>query len=108
MVPFFLTFQIDQSYINNSECVGWYRQVTAWFIYSGGLHHAAARVSGEHAYKFLKYEGGTHRVQRIPQVGLSSRMQRIHTGTTTVIVLPQPSKVMCAVLCLVLTVLGTE
>ncbi|XP_023693493.1 peptide chain release factor 1, mitochondrial isoform X2 [Paramormyrops kingsleyae] len=59
----------------------------------GGLHHAAARVSGENAYKFLKYEGGTHRVQRIPQVGLSSRMQRIHTGTTTVIVLPQPSKI---------------
>ncbi|KAG9492065.1 hypothetical protein GDO78_000540 [Eleutherodactylus coqui] len=60
---------------------------------SGGLHHAAARIAGKGAYKRLKYEGGIHRVQRIPQVGLSSRMQRIHTGTMTVIVLPQPDEV---------------
>ncbi|XP_069826671.1 peptide chain release factor 1, mitochondrial isoform X2 [Dendropsophus ebraccatus] len=59
----------------------------------GGLHHAAARISGEGVYKRLKYEGGIHRVQRIPEVGLSSRMQRIHTGTMTVIVLPQPDEV---------------
>uniref|UniRef100_UPI00398E604C peptide chain release factor 1, mitochondrial isoform X1 n=1 Tax=Pristiophorus japonicus TaxID=55135 RepID=UPI00398E604C len=59
----------------------------------GGLHHAAACISGESAYRFLKYEGGTHRVQRIPEVGLSSRMQRIHTGTMTVIILPQTDEV---------------
>lgn len=56
----------------------------------GGLHHAAVRVAGENVYRHLKHEGGTHRVQRIPEVGLSSRMQRIHTGTMTVIILPQP------------------
>ncbi|KAM9766327.1 peptide chain release factor 1, mitochondrial isoform 1-T1 [Menidia menidia] len=56
----------------------------------GGLHHAAVRVAGENVYRHLKLEGGTHRVQRIPEVGLSSRMQRIHTGTMTVIILPQP------------------
>ncbi|XP_029928877.1 peptide chain release factor 1, mitochondrial [Myripristis murdjan] len=55
----------------------------------GGLHHAAVRIVGEDVYRHLKYEGGTHRVQRIPEVGLSSRMQRIHTGTMTVIILPQ-------------------
>ncbi len=44
-------------------------------------------------YRHLKHEGGTHRVQRIPEVGLSSRMQRIHTGTMTVIILPQPVEV---------------
>ncbi|KAH0624443.1 hypothetical protein JD844_031873 [Phrynosoma platyrhinos] len=55
----------------------------------GGLHHAAAHISGEHVYKHLKYEGGIHRVQRIPETGLSSRMQRIHTGTMSVIILPQ-------------------
>lgn len=55
----------------------------------GGLHHAAVRVAGEGVYRHLKHEGGTHRVQRIPEVGLSSRMQRIHTGTMTVIILPQ-------------------
>lgn len=56
----------------------------------GGLHHAAVRIAGENVYRHLKLEKGTHRVQRIPEVGLSSRMQRIHTGTMTVIVLPQP------------------
>ncbi|XP_030013609.1 peptide chain release factor 1, mitochondrial [Sphaeramia orbicularis] len=58
----------------------------------GGLHHAAVRIAGENVYRHLKHEGGTHRVQRIPEVGLSSRMQRIHTGTMTVIVLPQPTE----------------
>ncbi|XP_030331851.1 peptide chain release factor 1, mitochondrial isoform X3 [Strigops habroptila] len=59
----------------------------------GGLHHAAAHISGDDVYRHLKYEGGTHRVQRIPETGLSSRMQRIHTGTMSVIVLPQPEEV---------------
>lgn len=59
----------------------------------GGLHHAAVRIAGEDVYRWLKFEGGTHRVQRIPEVGLSSRMQRIHTGTMTVIILPQPQDV---------------
>lgn len=60
---------------------------------SGGLHHAAVRIAGESVYRHMKHEGGTHRVQRIPEVGLSSRMQRIHTGTMTVIILPQPVEV---------------
>lgn len=60
---------------------------------SGGLHHAAVRIDGENVYRYLKHEGGTHRVQRIPEVGLSSRMQRIHTGTMSVIILPQPVEV---------------
>lgn len=59
----------------------------------GGLHHAAVRLSGDSVYRRLKFEGGTHRVQRIPEIGLSSRMQRIHTGTVTVIVLQQPDDV---------------
>ncbi|XP_057265682.1 peptide chain release factor 1, mitochondrial isoform X1 [Pezoporus wallicus] len=59
----------------------------------GGLHHASAHISGDDVYRHLKYEGGTHRVQRIPETGLSSRMQRIHTGTMSVIVLPQPEEV---------------
>ncbi|NXH47760.1 RF1M factor, partial [Dicaeum eximium] len=63
------------------------------FVSPGGLHHAAAHISGENVYRHLKYEGGTHRVQRIPETGMSSRMQRIHTGTMSVIVLPQPEEV---------------
>ncbi|XP_074671703.1 peptide chain release factor 1, mitochondrial isoform X3 [Strix aluco] len=68
-------------------------EVTAGRTTGGGLHHAAAHISGDDVYRHLKYEGGTHRVQRIPETGLSSRMQRIHTGTMSVIVLPQPEEV---------------
>ncbi|KAF3857377.1 hypothetical protein F7725_009236 [Dissostichus mawsoni] len=62
------------------------------------LHHAAMRIAGENVYRHVKHEGGTHRVQRIPEVGLSSRMQRIHTGTMTVIILPQPVEVLYSLL----------
>ncbi|XP_072902149.1 peptide chain release factor 1, mitochondrial isoform X3 [Hemitrygon akajei] len=68
-------------------------EVTSGRTTGGGLHHASACVSGENVYRFLKHEGGTHRVQRIPEIGLSSRMQRIHTGTMTVIVLPKIDEV---------------
>ncbi|XP_025029356.1 peptide chain release factor 1, mitochondrial isoform X2 [Python bivittatus] len=68
-------------------------EVTSGRTTGGGLHHAAACILGSHVYRHLKFEGGTHRVQRIPQTGLSSRMQRIHTGTMTVIVLPLSEEV---------------
>ncbi|KAI1899573.1 hypothetical protein AGOR_G00063170 [Albula goreensis] len=88
------TSEVFDMYEGFSSYKNWEFEV---FNYSpaeyGGLHHAAARISGDNVYKYLKYEGGTHRVQRIPEVGLSSRMERIHTGTMTVIILPQPSEI---------------
>jgi peptide chain release factor 1 len=43
-------------------------------------------VSGDGAYSRLKFEGGTHRVQRVPATESSGR---IHTSTATVVVLPE-------------------
>ncbi|XP_042152778.1 peptide chain release factor 1, mitochondrial-like isoform X3 [Oncorhynchus tshawytscha] len=37
----------------------------------GGLHHVAVRIAGESVYRRLKHEGGTHRVQRIPELDIS-------------------------------------
>ncbi|XP_064413801.1 peptide chain release factor 1, mitochondrial [Latimeria chalumnae] len=86
--------EIFEMYQNYADYKFWQFEVLNYMPAEyGGLHHAAVRISGECVYKYLKYEGGTHRVQRIPEVGLSSRMQRIHTGTMTVIVLPQPDEV---------------
>ncbi|CAI9532205.1 unnamed protein product [Staurois parvus] len=88
------TREIFDMYQNYAHYKSWTFEILNYMPEgSGGLHHAAARIAGEGVYKQLKYEGGVHRVQRIPQVGLSSRMQRIHTGTMTVIVLPQPDEV---------------
>ncbi|TRY54027.1 hypothetical protein DNTS_003502, partial [Danionella cerebrum] len=60
----------------------------------GGLHYASVRVTGDSVFRALCFEAGTHRVQVIPDSGLSSRMQRIHTGTATVIVLPDTQEMM--------------
>ncbi|XP_063160632.1 peptide chain release factor 1, mitochondrial [Candoia aspera] len=88
------TKEVFDMYQNYSEYKCWTFEITKYCRADyGGLHHAAARILGSHVYRHLKFEGGTHRVQRIPQTGLSSRMQRIHTGTMTVIVLPLPEEV---------------
>ncbi|KAM4047822.1 peptide chain release factor 1, mitochondrial isoform 1-T2 [Anomaloglossus baeobatrachus] len=88
------TAEVFDMYRNYASYKSWSFEILNYTANdSGGLHHAAARIIGERVYKRLKYEGGIHRVQRIPEVGLSSRMQRIHTGTMTVIVLPQPDEI---------------
>ncbi|XP_071336175.1 peptide chain release factor 1-like, mitochondrial isoform X2 [Trachinotus anak] len=56
----------------------------------GGLRHASASISGPQSYKKMKFEGGVHRVQRIPKTEKQSRM---HTSTMTVAVLPQPTEI---------------
>jgi peptide chain release factor 1 len=47
-------------------------------------------VKGENAYSIFKFEGGTHRVQRVPQ---TESQGRIHTSTATVAVLPEAEDV---------------
>ncbi|XP_048457349.1 peptide chain release factor 1-like, mitochondrial [Rhincodon typus] len=56
----------------------------------GGLRHAVASVSGPETYKHMKYEGGVHRVQRIPK---TEKQGRTHTSTMTVAILPQPTEI---------------
>jgi peptide chain release factor 1 len=52
----------------------------------GGVKEIVFDVSGEGAYSRLKYEGGVHRVQRVPA---TEARGRIHTSTATVAVLPR-------------------
>jgi peptide chain release factor 1 len=52
----------------------------------GGTKEAILEVAGDGAYSRLKFEGGVHRVQRVPSTESSGR---IHTSTATVIVLPE-------------------
>jgi len=51
-------------------------------------------VKGDGAYSVFKYEGGTHRVQRVPE---TESQGRIHTSTATVAVLPEAEEVDVAV-----------
>ncbi|MHB8960506.1 MAG: peptide chain release factor 1 [Candidatus Limnocylindrales bacterium] len=52
----------------------------------GGIKEAILEVAGDGAYSRLKFEGGVHRVQRVPSTESAGR---IHTSTATVIVLPE-------------------
>jgi peptide chain release factor 1 len=52
----------------------------------GGVKEAVVEVSGDGAFSRLKYESGTHRVQRVPATESSGR---IHTSTATVVALPE-------------------
>lgn len=60
------------------------------FCFQGGLRHASASIGGPEAYRHMKFEGGVHRVQRVPK---TERQGRIHTSTMTVAILPQPTEV---------------
>ncbi len=52
----------------------------------GGIKEAVFLIKGKNAYKFLKYESGVHRVQRVPE---TETQGRVHTSTTTVAILPE-------------------
>ncbi len=55
-----------------------------------GEGHFTFAVKGQGAYSVFKYEGGTHRVQRVPE---TESQGRIHTSTATVAVLPEAEDV---------------
>jgi peptide chain release factor 1 len=57
---------------------------------AGGVKEVSAIVEGRGAYSRLKYEGGVHRVQRVPETEAAGR---IHTSAVTVAVLPEAEDV---------------
>jgi len=56
----------------------------------GGFKEIIFNMTGEEAYKYLKFESGVHRVQRVPA---TETQGRIHTSTATVAVLPEAEEV---------------
>ncbi len=56
----------------------------------GGFKDVTFAIKGEGAYSVFKFEGGTHRVQRVPK---TESQGRIHTSTATVAVLPEAEEV---------------
>jgi len=56
----------------------------------GGFKEVTFAVKGDGAYSVFKWEGGTHRVQRVPR---TESQGRIHTSTATVAVMPEAEEV---------------
>jgi len=57
---------------------------------AGGYKEITALIKGEQVYSRLKYEGGTHRVQRVPA---TESQGRVHTSAITVAVMPEADDV---------------
>ena len=53
---------------------------------AGGIKEVVVKISGERPFGSLKFEGGVHRVQRVP---VTESQGRIHTSTATVVALPE-------------------
>ena len=78
-------------YSRYAERHGWHTElITASETGIGGLREAIFEVRGQGAYSRLKFEGGVHRVQRVPETESSGR---IHTSTATVAVLAEADEV---------------
>lgn len=59
------------------------------FSGQGGYKEVSASIEGPDVYRFLKYESGVHRVQRVPVTEASGR---IHTSTVTVAIMPEATE----------------
>jgi peptide chain release factor 1 len=57
---------------------------------AGGYKDVTFAVKGDGAYSVFKWEGGTHRVQRVPE---TESQGRIHTSTATIAVMPEAEEV---------------
>jgi len=83
--------EVFRMYGRFAESRGWKVEVTSSSESSvGGLKEVTALISGKRVYSQLKYEGGVHRVQRVPQ---TEQQGRVHTSAITVAVLPEADEV---------------
>lgn len=79
--------ELMRMYIRYSEERGWKTELLdKTDSDSGGIKEAVVRIEGDHVYGHLKFEGGVHRVQRIPA---TENKGRVHTSTATVAVLSE-------------------
>ncbi len=78
-------------YSKYAESIGWKVEILSSHATGvGGLKEIIALIKGKGAYSSLKYESGTHRVQRVP---VTESQGRIHTSAVTVAVLPEAEEV---------------
>jgi peptide chain release factor 1 len=79
-------------YARYAETAGWRVEVLSSTPAGGmgGFKEVIALITGSGAYSRLKYESGTHRVQRVP---ITEAQGRIHTSAVTVAVLPEAEEV---------------
>ncbi len=74
-------------YLKYAESKGWKVElIDSEVCEAGGFSYISFMISGDAVYSFLKYESGSHRVQRVP---VTESQGRIQTSTATVLVMPE-------------------
>jgi peptide chain release factor 1 len=78
-------------YSRYAESKGWQIEViSAHHGEHGGFKEVIARISGQGVYAELKFESGTHRVQRVPE---TESQGRVHTSACTVAIMPEVDEI---------------
>ena len=67
-----------------------WEELSASLNEAGGVKEVRFAIKGDGAYSIFKWEGGTHRVQRVPA---TESQGRVHTSTATVAVMPEADEV---------------
>jgi len=76
-----------EAYTRYADVKGWKIElISTSASEAGGFKEVTALIKGEQVYSRLKYEGGTHRVQRVPA---TESQGRVHTSAITVAVMPE-------------------
>lgn len=76
-----------RSYVRYAELKNWKVEIVSQSEgIMGGMKEVIALIKGDGAYSRLKYEGGVHRVQRVPA---TESQGRVHTSAITVAVMPE-------------------
>ncbi|MDO5451906.1 MAG: peptide chain release factor 1 [Candidatus Saccharibacteria bacterium] len=82
--------ELQRMYLKYAEAHGLkFEPISENLNEAGGTKEVIFKISGDNAYGQLKFEGGVHRVQRVP---VTESQGRIHTSTVTVAVLPEASE----------------
>lgn len=78
-------------YLRFAERQGWkFELLSQSDSGAGGVKEVQVQIQHQGAYSWLKFEGGVHRVQRVPE---TETQGRIHTSTATVAVLPEADEI---------------
>lgn len=90
----------DEAALFVGDCVRMYKMYAdrhgwRWELLScaeselGGFKEYMMGLSGHNVYRLMRYEGGTHRVQRVPE---TEAQGRVHTSAITIAVMPEPDE----------------
>lgn len=83
--------ELSKMYMRYAELRRWsVEEMDVSYTECGGIKESVFMIKGNGAYSVLKYESGTHRVQRVPE---TESQGRVHTSTVTVAVLPEAEDV---------------